>query len=102
MSEASHSTIFQFGTSRFLQAHADFFIGQALREGKAAGAITVVQTTSSPDSAARVEALRRPGIGNCRKTSSPGCARTVSGPTRWSIASSRSRFITSDQGHGGW
>ncbi len=58
MSE-SRSNILQFGTSRFLQAHADFFIGQALRQGKAVGTVTVVQTTSSPDSAARVEAFNR-------------------------------------------
>jgi len=58
MSE-SRSNILQFGTSRFLQAHADCFIGQALRKGKAAGTITVVQTTSSAESAARVAAFNR-------------------------------------------
>lgn len=49
--------ILQFGTSRFLQAHADLFIYQALEKGEALGRITVVQTTGSADSAQRVQAL---------------------------------------------
>ncbi|MEN5028774.1 mannitol dehydrogenase family protein [Pseudomonas sp. Ps21-P2] len=49
--------ILQFGTSRFLQAHADLFISQALEKGEALGRITVVQTTGSADSAQRVAAL---------------------------------------------
>jgi tagaturonate reductase len=39
--------ILQFGTSRFLQAHADLFIDEALRKGDALGRITVVQTTGA-------------------------------------------------------
>jgi len=50
--------ILQFGTSRFLQAHVDFFISQALKEGRATGRVTVVQTTANPESRARIEALR--------------------------------------------
>jgi tagaturonate reductase len=46
--------ILQFGTSRFLQAHADLFISQALAKGDAAGRIAVVQTTASPDSRRRL------------------------------------------------
>ncbi|CAL8472862.1 mannitol dehydrogenase family protein [Caballeronia sp. S22] len=55
--------ILQFGTSRFLQAHVDFFVSEAARRdpAKALGKITVVQTTSSADSRARVEALRAAG-----------------------------------------
>ena len=53
--------IVQFGTSRFLQAHADLFVSQALSHeaggSHALGGITVVQTTSSAQSAARVAAL---------------------------------------------
>ena len=53
--------IVQFGTSRFLQAHVDLFVSQALAEeagaSHALGGITVVQTTSSAQSAARVAAL---------------------------------------------
>jgi tagaturonate reductase len=53
--------ILQFGTSRFLQAHADFFISQALSEGRALGQVTVVQTTVNPESRSRIDALRASG-----------------------------------------
>jgi tagaturonate reductase len=46
--------ILQFGTSRFLQAHVDLFVSEALARGEAAGKIAVVQTTSSPDSRRRL------------------------------------------------
>lgn len=52
--------ILQFGTSRFLQAHVDLFVSQALERGpagQALGGIAVVQTTANPASAARVAAL---------------------------------------------
>ena len=53
--------IVQFGTSRFLQAQVDLFVSQALAfdagASHALGGITVVQTTSSAQSAARVAAL---------------------------------------------
>jgi tagaturonate reductase len=47
----------QFGTSRFLQAHADLFISEAMEKGEALGSITVVQTTSSADRAERLFGL---------------------------------------------
>ncbi|SAK71926.1 mannitol dehydrogenase domain-containing protein [Caballeronia catudaia] len=55
--------ILQFGTSRFLQAHVDFFVAVAARRDPASalGKITVVQTTSSADSRARIDALRSAG-----------------------------------------
>lgn len=58
-----NNPILQFGTSRFLQAHVDFFVAVAARRDPASalGTITVVQTTSSADSRARVEALRSAG-----------------------------------------
>ncbi|SAL00152.1 D-mannonate oxidoreductase [Caballeronia ptereochthonis] len=58
-----NNPILQFGTSRFLQAHVDFFVTEAARRdpAKALGKITVVQTTSSADSRARVDALRKAG-----------------------------------------
>ncbi|TLU73210.1 mannitol dehydrogenase family protein [Lichenicoccus roseus] len=49
--------IVQFGTSRFLQAHVDLFVSEALASGDAPGPITVVQTTDSADSARRVAAF---------------------------------------------
>ncbi|MEK1930496.1 MAG: mannitol dehydrogenase family protein [Pararhizobium sp.] len=52
--------IVQFGTSRFLQAHADLFISEALEKGGAAGKITVVQTTGAAERAGRLKALAAP------------------------------------------
>ncbi|WP_411885335.1 mannitol dehydrogenase family protein [Polaromonas sp. YR568] len=49
--------ILQFGTGRFLQAHVDLFVSQALAQGRALGAITVVQSTNSAQSSARAAAL---------------------------------------------
>ena len=53
--------ILQFGTSRFLQAHVDLFVSEALAgvpgAGDALGGIAVVQTTDRPDGAARIAAL---------------------------------------------
>lgn len=46
--------ILQFGTSRFLQAHVDLFVSQALANGEAIGRIVVVQTTSSLESRKRL------------------------------------------------
>jgi tagaturonate reductase len=51
--------ILQFGTSRFLQAHVDLFVSEALQRGEALGKITVVQTTSSSESRKRLEAFNR-------------------------------------------
>lgn len=55
--DAGENAILQFGTSRFLLAHADLFISQALPDGKALGKVTLVQTTGSAESARRVAAL---------------------------------------------
>ena len=49
--------ILQFGTSRFLQAHVDLFVSQALARGEAMGRIAVVQTTSSRESRKRLDAF---------------------------------------------
>lgn len=51
--------ILQFGTSRFLQAHVDLFVSEALEAGNALGNITIVQTTGSAGSARRVAAFRQ-------------------------------------------
>ncbi len=53
--------ILQFGTSRFLQAHVDLFVSQAMAAGKALGGIAIVQTTRSAESAGRVRALAEGG-----------------------------------------
>ncbi|MBZ5759734.1 MULTISPECIES: mannitol dehydrogenase family protein [Rhizobium] len=49
--------IMQFGTSRFLQAHADLFVSEAMEKGEALGPITVVQTTGASERAERLKGL---------------------------------------------
>jgi len=53
--------IIQFGTSRFLQAHADLFIHEAMMVGQDIGPITVVKSTSGTERAGRVSALATKG-----------------------------------------
>ena len=48
--------ILQFGTSRFLQAHADLFASEAMAADES-GPILVVQTTQNPDSSKRLAAF---------------------------------------------
>lgn len=60
LKENAPVAILQFGTSRFLQAHVDLFVSQALErgpDGQALGRIAVVQTSGNPASAGRVAAL---------------------------------------------
>jgi tagaturonate reductase len=59
LSDGAPLPILQFGTSRFLQAHVDLFVSEAMDTGQALGGIVVVQTTSNPQSARRVQALSR-------------------------------------------
>lgn len=49
--------ILQFGTSRFLQAHADLFLSQAMAQGQDAGPVTVVQSSGDAGRAKRLKAL---------------------------------------------
>jgi tagaturonate reductase len=51
------SPILQFGTGRFLQAHVDLFVSEALSRNEAIGRIAAVRTTSGADSRKRLEAL---------------------------------------------
>ncbi|MBZ9989549.1 mannitol dehydrogenase family protein [Mesorhizobium sp. BH1-1-5] len=51
--------IFQFGTSRFLQAHAALFVHEALPADDAVGPITVVAISGSVSGRARLQALAR-------------------------------------------
>jgi tagaturonate reductase len=52
--------ILQFGTSRFLQAHADLFISEAMKHGEALGPVTIVQTTGASERSRRLAALAAP------------------------------------------
>ena len=49
--------ILQFGTSRFLQAHVDFFVHEARLAGQDIGPITIVKTTAGGARDGRVEVL---------------------------------------------
>jgi len=51
--------IMQFGTSRFLQAHADLFVHEARMDGQKIGPITVVKTTPGGDRTGRIAAFKR-------------------------------------------
>lgn len=53
--------IIQFGTSRFLQAHVDLFVSEAIDKGEALGNIAVVQTSGAAQRAGRVKALAAAG-----------------------------------------
>lgn len=52
--------IIQFGTSRFLQAHADFFISQAMARGEALGPVTIVKTSADAGRESRLTGLADP------------------------------------------
>ena len=49
--------ILQFGTSRFLQAHADLFVHEARQAGQDIGPITIVKTTQGGPRDGRVRAF---------------------------------------------
>ena len=51
----TRTPIVQFGTSRFLQAHVDLFVSDAVAAGQDVGPITVVQTTGSAARAGRLQ-----------------------------------------------
>jgi tagaturonate reductase len=51
------TSILQFGTSRFLQAHADLFISDAMAAGQDVGPICVVQSSGDPARAKRLAGL---------------------------------------------
>jgi tagaturonate reductase len=51
--------ILQFGTSRFLQAHVDYFVGQSITFGYSTAPILVVQTSTSPAGKKRMQAMNQ-------------------------------------------
>src|ERR1700721_1659671 len=55
--QLSEFPILQFGASRFLQAHVDLFVSEALPRGEAIGPIAVAGTTGSPESRRRIAAF---------------------------------------------
>ncbi|MGV0879004.1 mannitol dehydrogenase family protein [Martelella sp. FLE1502] len=110
--------ILQFGTSRFLQAHADLFISDAMVEGRALGPVTVVQSSGDPSRRRRLEALAAPGgypvfvrgIENGapveREVRVTAIARALATETDWPeivrIAVEEAEIILSNTGDAGW
>lgn len=53
--------IIQFGTSRFLQAHVDLFVSEAMKTDESVGEITIVKTTNHNIRSDRLAALSAKG-----------------------------------------
>lgn len=114
----SITPILQFGTSRFLQAHADLFISEALARGEALGPVTVVQSSGDARRSGRLAALASPGgfpvwvegIENgspvSRIVQVRSVARALSTGTDWPeiarIAAEEAEVILSNTGDAGW
>ncbi|WP_180898161.1 mannitol dehydrogenase family protein [Martelella soudanensis] len=114
----SITPVLQFGTSRFLQAHADLFISEAMAEGRALGPVTVVQSSGDPARRKRLEALAAPGgypvlvkgIENGapveREVRVTAIARALTTETDWPeivrIAVEDAQIILSNTGDAGW
>lgn len=105
--------ILQFGTSRFLQAHADLFFHEAN-----AGPVTVVQSSGNPERARRLAALADPegypvricGLSGGLPVDEIRCVRSIrralSTSTDWTaitrIAAEEAEIILSNTGDSGW
>lgn len=107
--------ILQFGTSRFLQAHADLFVSEAMAQGQPAGPITVVQSSGNPARHARLHALtagfpvRIQGMQNgqpvrheTRVTSITRAYDTVTDWPEICAAAAHARIILSNTSEAGW
>ena len=110
--------ILQFGTSRFLQAHADLFVSEAAERGEALGGITVVQSTGSAESTKRMQALARAdgfevivrGLADGQPVELSKTCRSVQeafhAATDWAAVRERMRgpvrVIVSNTGDSGW
>ncbi len=110
--------VLQFGTSRFLQAHADLFLSEALTAGTAVGPITVVQSSGDPDRARRLGALAAPdgypvrirglqdGEVVDKETRVTSVKRTLSTHSDWAelkrVAVEEATFIISNTGDAGY
>lgn len=113
----TRTPIVQFGTSRFLQAHVDLFVSDAMREGQDTGPITVVQTSGSADRAGRLAAFDgRPipilirgledGRPVERREETTAIVRGLSAKADWPeierIVVEEARYLVSNTGDGGW
>ncbi len=114
----SITPIIQFGTSRFLQAHADLFISEALKTGQAPGQICVVQSSGDAARARRLAALAAPegypvriqGLANGVELKAnvqvTSVARTLSTATDFPALSrlfeAEAEIVISNTGDSGW
>lgn len=112
------TAILQFGTSRFLQAHADLFISEAMASGQALGPVTVVQSSGDPARRARLEALAAPGgypvriegleagVAVKREVRSISIMRTLTTEQDWPeiarVTAAEAEIILSNTGDAGW
>ncbi|RFC67000.1 MULTISPECIES: mannitol dehydrogenase family protein [Mesorhizobium] len=110
--------ILQFGTSRFLQAHVDLFVSEALARGEALGTITLVQSSGDPARRSRLEALAAPGgfpvriegledgRASAREVRVNSVVRALATETDWPevarIAAEEAEIIVSNTGDSGW
>ena len=53
----TNDLIMQFGTSRFLQAHVDFFVSESLLQGLSTSKIVIVQSSNSQAGKQRLSAF---------------------------------------------
>lgn len=110
--------VLQFGTSRFLQAHVDLFLSEALEAGNAVGPVTVVQSSGDVRRARRLQALAAPegfivrieGIESGhpvqRETRVTSVRRALSTAGDWAeiarIAAREATVLLSNTGDSGW
>lgn len=114
----SVTPILQFGTSRFLQAHADLFISEAMESDNALGPVTVVQSSGDPARRRRLDALAAPdgypvlikgiehGTPVTREVRVHSVTRTLASEADWPeivrIAAQEAQLILSNTGDAGW
>lgn len=110
--------IIQFGTSRFLQAHADLFVHEAREAGQDIGPIAIVQASGSADRAGRVAAFGRPegfpvrirgivdGAASEREVQVRSVDRGLSASADWeaikALFASEARIVISNMGDSGY
>lgn len=109
--------IVQFGTSRFLQAHVDLFVSDAMRAAQDVGPITVVQTSGAAERAGRLAAFDgRPipivirGLEHGRPVErteyTTAIIRGISAVSEWPeverVVVEEARYIVSNTGDGGY
>lgn len=110
--------IIQFGTSRFLQAHADLFVHEAREAGQDIGPIAIVHASGSADRAGRVAAFGRPegfpvrirgmvdGAPSEREVTVRSVDRGLSAATDWEalkeLFAAEARIVISNMGDTGY